>query len=70
VTDKQITTCLQGWEVTSKYEMAVLLGKEFPLLAWKLPRERKAWQTEQWNMPIFDAAALGLAYLLEKPREL
>jgi hypothetical protein len=50
--------------------MAVLLGKEFPLLAWKLPRERKAWQTEQWNMPIFDAAALGLAYLLEKPREL
>jgi hypothetical protein len=48
----------------SKYEIAGLVAEIFPELAWKLPPNRKNWQPEHHNMPIFDAISLGVAYLL------
>jgi hypothetical protein len=67
VTEKELKARLGDWEVKNKDEMAALLAREFPVLAWKLPRDRKPWQTEQWNMPIFDAAALGLVFITSQP---
>jgi len=47
----------------SKYKIAGLIVQRFPELAWKLPAKRKNWQPEHYNMTIFDAASLALAYL-------
>ncbi len=45
-----------------KYAIAVALAERFPALASKLPPKRKCWQSEDYRMSIFDAAALGVAY--------
>jgi hypothetical protein len=50
-----------GFE-SNKYEVALALGKQFPALASKLPPKRKCWQSEDYRMGIFDAAAIGVAY--------
>jgi hypothetical protein len=44
-----------------KYARAVALAERFPALASKLPPKRKCWQSEDYRMSIFDAAALGVA---------
>ncbi len=46
----------------NKYEVAGELAKRFGELAWMLPPKRKPWQSEDYRMRIFDAAALGTAY--------
>ena len=46
---------------TTKYEIAASLGRIFPELAWKVPPERKPWESEHPRMSAFDAIALGLA---------
>jgi hypothetical protein len=53
----------------NKEHIARLVIQTFPSLSWKLPptRERKPWVSEGWNMAIFDAVAIGLAYIGESP---
>lgn len=53
----------------TKYAAACALAKRFPELRWALPPKRKPWQSEDYRMSIFDAAALGAAYFsrLAKP---
>jgi hypothetical protein len=46
----------------SKYERARLIVASFPVLATRLPPKRRAWQSEHYQLIIFDAVALGLAY--------
>jgi RNase H-fold protein (predicted Holliday junction resolvase) len=46
----------------NKYERALAIAAAYPDLSWKLPPKRKPWQTEDYRMSIFDAAALGVAY--------
>ena len=46
----------------TKSEIAGLIAACFPDLAWRLPPRRKVWNPEDWNMSLFDSAALGLAY--------
>ncbi len=46
----------------NKHEIASALAQRFPVLASKLPPKRKCWQSEDYRMSIFDAAALGTAY--------
>jgi hypothetical protein len=46
----------------NKYTIASALARRFPGLAEKLPPKRKVWQSEDYRMSIFDAAALGFAY--------
>ena len=45
-----------------RYEIAVVLAERFPALASRLPPKRKIWQSEDYRMGIFDAAAAGVAY--------
>jgi hypothetical protein len=51
---------------SNKYEVASALAKQFPALASRLPPKRKIWQSEDYRMGIFDAAALGVAYFTRR----
>jgi hypothetical protein len=53
---------------SNKHEIASALAKRFPELAPKLPPKRKLWQSEDYRMSIFDAAALGVAYFARRKR--
>lgn len=46
----------------NKYERARLIVASFPVLAARVPPKRKAWQSEHYQLIIFDAIALGVAY--------
>jgi hypothetical protein len=46
----------------TKYERAQLVATAFPELEDRLPKKRKPWQSEHYQMSIFDATALGVAY--------
>jgi hypothetical protein len=58
-----------GFE-SNKYEVASALAKQFPALASRLPPKRKIWQSEDYRMGIFDAAALGVAYFVRYRKRL
>ncbi len=49
----------------NKYARAKMVAERFPTLSWRLPRERKSWQSEPVKIAIFDAAAAGVAYFLQ-----
>jgi hypothetical protein len=51
------------YNAVTKYEMAQSVATLFPELAWKLPRNRKPWETEHHRMSIFDAAAVVVTHL-------
>ncbi len=46
----------------NKHQIAFALATRFPDLVSVLPPKRKPWQSEDYRMSIFDAAALGTAY--------
>jgi len=52
--------------LTSKDEIAPILAERFEEIAWKLPKKRKKWQSERYNMLIFDALATGVAFFGSK----
>lgn len=52
----------------TKYEIARAVASSLPELSWKLPPQRKAWESEHYRMPVFNAAALGLTYMEQKRR--
>jgi hypothetical protein len=54
-----------GFE-SNKYEVASALAKQFPALASRLPPKRKCWQSEDYRMGIFDAAAVAVAYFTRR----
>ncbi len=46
----------------NKHELASALAAHYPELASRLPPKRKIWQSEDYRMSIFDAAALGVVF--------
>jgi hypothetical protein len=46
----------------NKYEVALVVTRILPELAWRLPPKRKPWQSEQRRTSIFDAAAAVIAH--------
>jgi hypothetical protein len=46
----------------TKHQIARAVAQQLPELAIYLPRQRKAWMSEDYRMAIFDAAALALTY--------
>jgi hypothetical protein len=50
-------------DAKTKYQIAEVVARLMPELAWKLPHKRKPWQSEHYRMSIFDAAAIAIAYL-------
>jgi hypothetical protein len=51
------------YNAATKYQIAQSVATLLPELGWKLPRNRKPWETEHYRMSIFDAAALVVAHL-------
>lgn len=47
----------------NKHQIAVLLGRRFVELSWKLAPKRKPWQPEDHSQTVFDAAATAVAFL-------
>jgi len=47
---------------TTKQAMAEAVARQLPMLAVRMPRLRKIWQSEDLRQSLFDAAALGLYY--------
>src|SRR5712691_6555235 len=58
---RDVNRAFVGFE-SNKYEVASALAQQFPALAARLPPKRKCWQSEDYRMGIFDAAAVGVAY--------
>ena len=52
--------------LASKDEIASTLAERFEEITWKLPKKRKKWQSERYNMLIFDAVATGVAFFASK----
>ncbi len=63
ITARQVKRYFEGSGIRNKDQMAILLAQECSELGWKIPPPRKAWQTEHWNMPIFDASALAFTFI-------
>jgi hypothetical protein len=62
LSDSAIQKAFGGEGELTKYEIACALAERFPELRWSLPPKRKSWQSEDYRMSMFDAAALGVAY--------
>lgn len=54
----------------TKAQIAAFVAHAFPNLSHTLPPVRKPWVPERWSMAVFDAIALGLAYLQNPKRGL
>lgn len=54
-----------GFGVGSKDDIAVAIASMLPELAHRLPKRRKAWESEHYSMAIFEAAALALTHYAE-----
>lgn len=65
VTRKAIKTAFSDLSRTTKYAIASALASNFPDLSWKLPPKRKPWESEDYRMSIFDAAAVGVTYFAQ-----
>lgn len=49
-------------EVCSKYQIAHLIGTYFPQFEHRLPKPRKPWMAEDYNMGLFDALSLVVCH--------
>jgi hypothetical protein len=56
------TSFFGGKERVTKHQIATTLAERFAELRPFLPPKRKLWESEDYRMSIFDAAALGVAY--------
>ncbi len=50
----------------NKDQVASVIAERFPELLSVLPPRRRPWQSEDYRMSIFDAAAIGIAYFNRK----
>ena len=51
----------------TKYQIAHTIAQQLPELAPWLPRFRKPWMSEDYHMPVFEAAALALTHFYSCP---
>ena len=58
----QVKKVFRAFRATTKHEIAHAVARQLPDLAPWLPRFRKPWMSEGYQMGIFDAAALALTY--------
>jgi len=62
ISRKAVKKAFAGQGRVTKHSIATALASRYLELSWKLPPKRKPWQSEDYRMSIFDAAALGFAY--------
>jgi len=56
-------------DAKTKYKMATALSEWFEELSWKLPPERRVWQSERYSMVIFDAVGTAMAFMASESEE-
>lgn len=62
IDDKSLHEHFRKFNAESKYEIALIVTRILPELAWRLPPRRKPWQSEQRRTSIFEAAAAVIAH--------
>ena len=62
ISGKSLRNSLLGNAKGTKHEMAEILTRRFPDLATKLPPKRRAWESEDGRMDIFDAVGLATVF--------
>jgi hypothetical protein len=58
----QIRDVFSQFGATTKYDISQTILAEFKELEMKLPKKRKLWTSEDYNMAIFDAMSLALTW--------
>jgi hypothetical protein len=66
ISGKKLRSSLLGNAIGTKHEMAEMLVKQFPELTPKLPPKRRAWDSEDYRMDMFDAVALAVVFPSKK----
>jgi hypothetical protein len=67
ISEAQLRTLLLGDPRVTKHEIAEMLAKFSPdELALRLPPKRRAWESADSRMDIFDAVALAVAFRMSK----
>lgn len=61
-TREQIKNVFDQMDKGTKYQIAHFIAKEFTALKPRLPKIRKLWMSEDYNMGIFDALSLALTH--------
>ena len=62
VTQAEVRQCFGILGANNKSDRARLVAQSYPELLRALPDARKAWATEDYQIPMFDAAAFALLY--------
>ncbi len=62
VSERRVRNTFQQKRKITKRQIAASLASMFPELGWKLPPQRKPWQSEHPRMAMFDAVSLAVAY--------
>lgn len=71
ILDSQLRDFFALHSARTEHEMATRIAERYPELVWRLPHPRKPWEPQPRYMPLFDAAALALAFIeLSKRGEL
>jgi hypothetical protein len=66
----EVREAFREFRCTNKYEIASMLASMHPELLWKLPPERKFYESEHPSMTTFDAVALGYTFWHRSTTEL
>ena len=67
ISDKQVKRVFFGEGEGTKQERAEIIAARFPhQLSFRLPPQRRAWESEDGRMCMFDAVALALAHGFKK----
>ncbi len=66
ISTDEISMIFESFGSFTKYQRAGLVAAYIPDLAYKLPPKRKAWQSEDIRMSIFDSACLAISYFYMK----
>ena len=64
ISEKEFKTFFGQYFCRDKYDIAAVLAKWFPELAWRVPPPLDFYDPEPRQMLYFDSIALGIAYLL------
>lgn len=62
ISKQQVRQVFSSFDARSREQIAAVLAEKFPELAPRLPRHRKAYETDDYQMAMFAAVALAFAY--------
>ena len=69
ISSEEVRLAFQQDAPRNKDGIAGALAKMFPELRWKLPKVRKLWMSESYNMIMFDAVASAITMRMRNERK-